>query len=75
MMLTVILCIDPLARLDDRFRPLLYSRRHFGVMMAFVTLTLRQLHPELVIFVFIFVKTRKPVDGQHQPAPTCRVSV
>ena len=39
MMLTVILCIGPLARLDDRFRPLHYSRRHFGVMTAFVALT------------------------------------
>ena len=39
MMLTVILCIGPLARLDDRFRPLHYSRRHFGVMTAFVKLT------------------------------------
>jgi nitrite reductase/ring-hydroxylating ferredoxin subunit len=39
MMLTVILCIGPLARLDDRFLPLLYNRRHFGVMTAFVALT------------------------------------
>ncbi len=29
-MLTVILCIGPLARLDERFLPLLYNRRHFG---------------------------------------------
>jgi nitrite reductase/ring-hydroxylating ferredoxin subunit/DMSO/TMAO reductase YedYZ heme-binding membrane subunit len=33
-MLTVILCIGPLARLDTRFLPLLYNRRHFGVMTA-----------------------------------------
>ncbi len=33
LMLTVILCIGPLARLDRRFLPLLYNRRHFGVMM------------------------------------------
>lgn len=39
MMLTVILCIGPLARLDRRFLPLLYNRRHFGVMTAFVALT------------------------------------
>ncbi len=38
-MLTVILCIGPLARLDTRFLPLLYNRRHFGVMTAFVALT------------------------------------
>lgn len=33
ILLTVILCIGPLARLDRRFLPLLYNRRHFGVMM------------------------------------------
>ena len=31
LMLSAILCIGPLARLDDRFLPLLYNRRHFGV--------------------------------------------
>ena len=35
-MLTLILCIGPLARLDTRFLPLLYNRRHFGVMTAAV---------------------------------------
>lgn len=39
MMLTVILCIGPLARLDPRFLPLLYNRRHFGVMTVFVAMT------------------------------------
>jgi nitrite reductase/ring-hydroxylating ferredoxin subunit/DMSO/TMAO reductase YedYZ heme-binding membrane subunit len=32
LMLTVILAIGPLARLDRRFLPLLYNRRHFGVL-------------------------------------------
>jgi nitrite reductase/ring-hydroxylating ferredoxin subunit/DMSO/TMAO reductase YedYZ heme-binding membrane subunit len=32
LMLTVILSIGPLARLDRRFLPLLYNRRHFGVL-------------------------------------------
>jgi nitrite reductase/ring-hydroxylating ferredoxin subunit/DMSO/TMAO reductase YedYZ heme-binding membrane subunit len=32
VMLTVILAIGPLARLDHRFLPLLYNRRHFGVL-------------------------------------------
>jgi nitrite reductase/ring-hydroxylating ferredoxin subunit/DMSO/TMAO reductase YedYZ heme-binding membrane subunit len=31
IMLTLILCIGPLARLDRRFLPLLYNRRHLGV--------------------------------------------
>ena len=33
-MMTIILSIGPLARLDARFLPWLYNRRHFGVMMA-----------------------------------------
>jgi nitrite reductase/ring-hydroxylating ferredoxin subunit/DMSO/TMAO reductase YedYZ heme-binding membrane subunit len=32
LMLTVILSIGPLARLDRRFLPLLYNRRHLGVL-------------------------------------------
>jgi nitrite reductase/ring-hydroxylating ferredoxin subunit/DMSO/TMAO reductase YedYZ heme-binding membrane subunit len=36
VMLTVILCIGPLARLDRRFLPVLYNRRHFGVMTFLV---------------------------------------
>ena len=36
LMLSVILCIGPLARLNPRFLPLLYNRRHFGVAMACV---------------------------------------
>ena len=38
LMLTVILCIGPLAKLDKRFLPLLYNRRHFGVMTCLVAL-------------------------------------
>ena len=33
MLLNIILCIGPLARLNRRFLPLLYNRRHLGVMM------------------------------------------
>jgi len=39
LMLTVILCIGPLARLSPRFLPLLYNRRHFGVLMCLVAAT------------------------------------
>jgi len=39
LMLTLILCIGPLARLDRRFLPLLYNRRHFGVMTCVVALS------------------------------------
>lgn len=38
LMLTIILCIGPLARLDQRFLPLLYNRRHFGVSMCVIAL-------------------------------------
>lgn len=38
IMLHVILCIGPLARLSPRFSPLLYNRRHFGVTMFGVAL-------------------------------------
>jgi nitrite reductase/ring-hydroxylating ferredoxin subunit/DMSO/TMAO reductase YedYZ heme-binding membrane subunit len=31
LLLNVVLCIGPLARLDHRFLPLLYNRRHLGV--------------------------------------------
>ena len=38
LMLTAILCIGPLARLDPRYLPLLYNRRHFGVLTFVVAL-------------------------------------
>ena len=39
LMLHVVLCIGPLARLDRRFLPLLYNRRHLGVATFLVGLT------------------------------------
>lgn len=39
LMLHVILCIGPLARLDRRFAPLLYNRRHLGVTMFLLALS------------------------------------
>src|SRR5204863_719640 len=39
VMLHVVLCIGPLARLDRRFLPLLYNRRHLGVLTFVVALT------------------------------------
>ncbi len=38
LMLTIILSIGPLARLDARFLPALYNRRHFGVLTFLVAL-------------------------------------
>jgi nitrite reductase/ring-hydroxylating ferredoxin subunit/DMSO/TMAO reductase YedYZ heme-binding membrane subunit len=36
LMLTIILSIGPLARLNPKFLPLLYNRRHFGVLTFFI---------------------------------------
>jgi len=49
LLLTVVLCIGPLCRLDPRFLPLLYNRRHMGVTMFVLaalhgTLSLVQFH-------------------------------
>lgn len=38
LLLSIVLAIGPLARLDKRFLPLLYNRRHFGVITAGVAL-------------------------------------
>jgi nitrite reductase/ring-hydroxylating ferredoxin subunit/DMSO/TMAO reductase YedYZ heme-binding membrane subunit len=38
LLLHVILCIGPLCRLDRRFLPLLYNRRHLGVTMFMLAL-------------------------------------
>lgn len=39
VLLHAILCIGPLARLDPRMAPILYNRRHLGVMTFLVALT------------------------------------
>lgn len=38
LMLTFILCIGPLARLTDRFKPFLFNRRHLGVTTFLIAL-------------------------------------
>ena len=48
VMLHVILCIGPLARLSDRVAPVLYNRRHLGVMMFMVALV----HAGLVLLYY-----------------------
>lgn len=39
LMITLVLAIGPLARIDTRFMPLLYNRRHFGVLTAIIAAT------------------------------------
>ncbi|MEM6590006.1 MAG: Rieske 2Fe-2S domain-containing protein, partial [Pseudomonadota bacterium] len=56
VMMTVILCIGPLARLNPIFLPLLYNRRHFGVMTLFVATT----HATFIVnWYFAFSPTNK----------------
>lgn len=38
LMLHIVLCIGPLSRLNARFLPLLYNRRHFGVALFLIGL-------------------------------------
>src|SRR5262245_41331825 len=38
LLLHIILAVGPLARLDHRFLPVLYNRRHLGVAMALLAL-------------------------------------
>lgn len=38
LLLNIILCVGPLSRLDPRFLPLLYNRRHLGVTMFLLAL-------------------------------------
>ena len=56
-LLHVILCIGPLARLDRRFLPLLYNRRHLGVMMF----TLALAHGTFSIVQFHSAGTLNPL--------------
>jgi nitrite reductase/ring-hydroxylating ferredoxin subunit/DMSO/TMAO reductase YedYZ heme-binding membrane subunit len=49
LMLTIILSIGPLARLSPRFLPLLYNRRHFGVL----TFIIAALHATFMIEWYI----------------------
>lgn len=56
LMLSIILCIGPLARLNPRFSFLLYNRRHFGVMTAAMGLT----HAGFILnWYFAFSKSNK----------------
>ena len=49
LMLTIVLSIGPLARLSPRFLPLLYNRRHFGVL----TFVIAALHASFMIEWYI----------------------
>ena len=56
LLLNVVLCIGPLCRLDTRFLPLLYNRRHLGV----TTFLLGLFHGALGIFQFHALGDKDP---------------
>jgi methionine sulfoxide reductase heme-binding subunit len=65
-LLHIILCIGPLCRLDSRFLPLLYNRRHLGV----VTFLLGLIHGTFAIVQFHSLGDKNPlvslfVSNQH----------
>ena len=75
LLLHVILCIGPLARLDARFLPLLYNRRHLGVTMFLLALVhgvfaVIQFHalgdenPLVSVFTAYRLDYRVAADGQ-----------
>jgi nitrite reductase/ring-hydroxylating ferredoxin subunit/DMSO/TMAO reductase YedYZ heme-binding membrane subunit len=74
ILLHVILCIGPLCRLNRKFIPLLYNRRHAGVTMCLLSL----IHAALVVLTYhaggdtnpilgIFIST--PVTGPFAGVP------
>ncbi len=74
LLLTVVLCVGPLARLDRRFLPLLYNRRHLGVTTFLLGLAhggfaLFQFHAigNLNPFVSLFVSNPRYGSVPHFP--------
>ena len=67
VMLTIILTIGPLARLSPRFLPLLYNRRHFGVLTFLRRARARVLGGRLVRRAG---RDGRPDDRDDRQAPT-----
>jgi sulfoxide reductase heme-binding subunit YedZ len=57
LLLTVVLCIGPLCRLDSRFLPLLYNRRHLGV----ATFLMGLVHGAFSLFQFHSLGVKDPL--------------
>lgn len=64
-LLHVILCIGPLCRLDRRFLPLLYNRRHAGVTMCLLGL----IHAALVIITYHAGGDTNPILSTFRGSP------
>lgn len=59
LLVTIVLCIGPLARLDRRLSFLLYNRRHLGVATAAVGF----LHARAVLGFYYAYSATPPLDG------------
>src|SRR5258708_21284220 len=59
VLLHVILCIGPLCRLNRKFLPLLYNRRHAGVTLCFLGVV----HATLVILTYHAGGVTNPLLG------------
>ncbi len=66
LMLTVLLCIGPLARLDRRWLPLLYNRRHFGV----ITCAVAAAHASVVLGWYFAFSPTNPFVAVLSSNPT-----
>jgi nitrite reductase/ring-hydroxylating ferredoxin subunit/DMSO/TMAO reductase YedYZ heme-binding membrane subunit len=65
VLLHVILCIGPLCRLNEKFLPLLYNRRHAGVTMCLLAL----IHAALVVLTYHAGGDRNPIVGIFVSTP------
>src|SRR6516164_8445662 len=65
ILLHVILCIGPLCRLNRKFLPLLYNRRHAGVTMCLLAL----IHAALVVLTYHAGGDTNPIVGIFLSTP------
>ena len=68
ILLHVVLCIGPLCRLDRRFLPLLYNRRHAGVTMCLLGL----IHAALVVITYHAGGDTNPILSIFAGSPLTR---
>ena len=71
VLLHIILAIGPLARLSDRFKPLLYNRRHFGVITAVIAL----LHGGFALMWYHGFGTINPIASAIGGYGNCGVAI
>jgi len=65
ILLHIILCIGPLCRINPKFLPLLYNRRHAGVTMALLSL----IHAVLVVITYHAGGDTNPIVSIFKGSP------